>query len=250
MSEHSAERSPEQIQREIDHTRTEMADTLETLRRKLTPGQLLDQTLEYLKGSGAGQFSQNLGDTVKHNPIPVTLMGISMAWLMLAGARDGHPTRSWGTADHAQRRMGEAVSSATDTAGQMVQGVRERVDETGTRMRNMAYSAQERVGETAGAMRAQVRSQAARARETFDSLRHESPWILGVLGFALGAALGAGLPPTRREDELMGQVRDEYVQQAREAGAEQLEKVKPVAAAASEAAKEEADKQDLLARPQ
>jgi hypothetical protein len=113
----------------------------------------------------------------------------------------------------------------------------------------MAQEARERIGKTAGSMRAQVRSQAARARETFDSLRHESPWMLGMLGLALGAVLGASLPSTRHEDALMGEVRDEYVQQAKEASAEQLEKAKHVATTASEAAKEEADRQDLLARP-
>jgi hypothetical protein len=246
MSEHYAERSPEQIQRDIEYTRAEMADTLETLRRKFTPGELLDQTLGYLKGSGAGQFSQNLGDTVKHNPVPVALMGVSIAWLMLAGARDGHPARPKGTTDQAQSRMGEAASSAADKAGQMIQGTRERADAVGTSLSGAAHSAQEQVGKTAGYMREQVRLQATRARETFDSLRNESPWILGVLGFALGAALGAGLPPTRREDELMGEVRDEYVQKATEASTEQLEKVKHVAATASVAAMEEADKQELL----
>jgi hypothetical protein len=250
MSEHYEDRSPEQLQHDLERTRAEMADTLETLRRKLSPGELLDQALDYLKGSGAGQFSRNLGDTVTHNPIPVTLIGVGIAWLMLAGSRDGHPSRPWGTAERAQSRVGEAASSAADKAGQMRQGARERAQEAGAHMRDTAHSLQERIGDTAGHMREQTRSQMTRARETFGYLRDEHPLILGVLGFALGAALGAGLPPTRREDELIGEVRDEYIQKAREAGEEQLEKVKPVATAASEAAKKEADKQDLLARPQ
>jgi hypothetical protein len=48
MSENYEQRSPEQLQRDIERTRAEMGDTLDTIRRKLSPGQLLDEALDYL----------------------------------------------------------------------------------------------------------------------------------------------------------------------------------------------------------
>jgi hypothetical protein len=90
-----------------------------------------------------------------------------------------------------------------------------------------------------------IRYQTVRAKETYNYLRTEQPLILGLLGFALGAAFGAGMPPTRQEDALMGEMRDEYVQRAREAGEELLEQGKRVATAAGEAVTEQADKAGL-----
>jgi hypothetical protein len=132
----------------------------------------------------------------------------------------------------------------------MMQGARERTGAARERIGEMAHGAQERMGEASARLgemaegaRYQVRSQSAQVRDTFNYLRDEQPLILGVLGFALGAAFGAGLPPTRREDELMGEMRDEAMHRAREVGAEQLDKAQRVATAASEAATEQADKE-------
>lgn len=245
MSERYEDRSPEQIQHDIERTRAEMADTLETLRQKLSPGELLDQTIDYLKGSGAGQFSHNLGETVKHNPVPVALIGIGIAWLMMGGSRDPQWSSPGVNVYRTQSRRGEGTGSATGTVGQMAREAQERAHEAGARLSNMAHNAQERMSDTAEYMRDRMRSQAGRARETFDYLRYDHPMVLGALGFALGAAMGAGLPPTHREDALFGEVRDEYVQRAQEAGQEYLEKAKQVATAAGEAAKEQAGRENL-----
>ena len=263
MSEHYDNRSPEEIQRDIDRTRAEIGETIETIRQKMSPGELLDQALDYFKNSGPSQFTSNLGETVKNNPVPVTLIGLGIGWLMLAGSRDSHPSRTWGTSSHTRDSVGAAASSTAAKAGQMMQGARERTGAAREHMGEMAHSAQERMGEAsarlgevaegaryqmgeaAARMRHQVRSQSAQARDTFNYLRDEQPLILGVLGFALGAALGAGLPPTRHEDELMGEMRDEAMNRVREVGAEQLDKAKHVATAASEAAMEEADKEGV-----
>jgi Protein of unknown function (DUF3618) len=259
MNENYEHKSSEQIQRDIDRTRAEMGNTLDTIREKLSPGQLIDQALDYLKRNAPGQFANNLGETVKQNPVPASLIGIGIAWLMMAGSRDPHPSSSWTTDGRSHSKLGEAASSATAKAGQVIQGVRERAGEASGRIGEMAHSAQERVGEArerigemahsaqerVGEAANRIRYQTVRAKDTYNYLRTEQPLILGVLGFALGAALGAGIPSTRQEDELMGEMRDEYVHRAKEMGEEQLEKVKQVAVAAGEAAKEQAGKEGL-----
>jgi hypothetical protein len=252
MSEYNDTRSPEEIQRDIERTRAAMGETIETIRQKMSPGELLDQALDYFKHSGPSQFTSNLGETVKTNPVPVTLIGLGIGWLMLAGSGDGHSARTWAPASRARDSMGAAASGAADKAGQMVQGVRERtgaarerVGEASAHLGEMAQHAYHQTGAAAARMRSQVRTQSTQARDMFTYLRHEQPLILGVLGFALGAALGVGLPPTRREDELLGEMRDEAVHRAREAGAEQLDKVQRIATAASEAAAEQANREGV-----
>jgi hypothetical protein len=259
MSENYEHKSPAQIQRDIERTRAEMGQTLDTIRQKLSPGQMLDEALDYLKGSGLSQFSSNLGETVKYNPIPVSLIGIGIAWLAMAGSRPPYTTSSWETNGHSHSKIGGAASSVTAKAGQVMQGVRDRVGEASGRLGELAHNAQERVGEASarlgdmahsarhqmGEAADRIRYQTVRAKDTYNYLRTEQPLILGVLGFALGAALGAGIPPTRQEDELMGEMRDEYVQRAKEVGEEYLEQGKRMATAAGEVIKEQAEKTGL-----
>ena len=246
MSEPHETRNSEQLQREIERTRAEMGETLESIRHKLSPGELFDQALDYFKRSGPSEFTRNLGDTVKHNPVPVTLIGLGIGWLMMSGSRDADTAPTEGTASGIGQRVSAVSSGAASGAGQMMQGARERAGAARERIGEMAHGARERSGETyermseaANRLRHQVGYQSVRGRDTFNYLRDEQPLILGVLGFALGAALGAGLPATRREDELMGEMRDAYVHKAREMGEEQLDKAKQVVATAGRAAQEQ-----------
>ena len=126
----------------------------------------------------------------------------------------------------------EGSDRAREHAGGMAHNARQHVGE-------MAHGARHQVGETTERMQSQIRYQTDRAKSSFSYLRHEQPLVLGALGFALGAALGAGLPPTAREDELMGEMRDEYVHKAKQVGEEQLDKAKHVATTAGRAAQEQ-----------
>ena len=88
-------------------------------------------------------------------------------------------------------------------------------------------------------------------RENTSQMLRDQPLVAGALGIAIGAVLGALLPLSRRENELMGETRDEVVDQAMQYGQETLgqatEAAKDVANAAAEAVKEEAQKQGLTA---
>ena len=89
-------RRPEEILAEIDQTRHEMDRTLSAIEHRLTPGQLVDQGLDYLRHSGANEFVQNLGGTAKQNPLPVALTAIGLAWLMTLG-RQPAQHQGWGS---------------------------------------------------------------------------------------------------------------------------------------------------------
>jgi hypothetical protein len=85
---YSDDRTPEQIEREIERTRQDTAATLAAIEERLSPGRLMDEAWSYLRSSGQGQsFMNNLSQTVRDNPIPVALMAISIVWLAIAGSR-------------------------------------------------------------------------------------------------------------------------------------------------------------------
>src|SRR3546814_8910894 len=64
------ERAPDEIERDIERTRADMDETLDALQRKLSPGQLMDQALDYLR-NGPGGLASNLGSRGREHPKPV-----------------------------------------------------------------------------------------------------------------------------------------------------------------------------------
>lgn len=254
-------RRPEEIESEIESTRAEMDHTLEAIQRKFSPGQLLDQTLAYFR-EGPGEFGSNLGTTIKQNPVPVTLVGLGLTWLMAASwsapsrvsysHQETSSTVGGSRSPSLGERLGEGKSRVAEGAG----SARHKAEEAAGSMRHTASEAmsgaRHQAGQIIGKAQHQterlghsVHQQTQRIRGGFQYLVQEQPLVLGALGMAVGAALGAGLPRTRQEDELMGETRDDLVRRAEESGREQLHKAQRVTEATWDAAKEEADKQGL-----
>ena len=67
------------------------------------------------------------------------------------------------------------------------------------------------------------------------------PLVFGALALALGAAIGAGLPHTRKEDELLGAHRDSLMDEAERVMQGELAKAQRVAGAVGDEARKMAD---------
>lgn len=78
------ERRPEEIERDIERTRSQMAGTLDDIQRQFSPGQMVDQALGYLNEK-SGKIGHQVMDTIRENPVPVTLIGVGLAWLATSG---------------------------------------------------------------------------------------------------------------------------------------------------------------------
>lgn len=194
-------RRPEQILTEIYRTRDELEKTLVAIEHRLTPGQLVDQGLDYLRHSGANDFVQNLGGAAKQNPLPVALVGIGLAWLMALGRQ---PAQNYGS----------SISSS---------GLQESM----ASMRNKASEAAHSAAESMHSMR-------ERARGSMDYLVHEQPLALGAIGLAIGAVLGAAAPRTRQEERLMGEASRGVAEKASELGSQQFDQAQQALKQAAE----------------
>lgn len=102
-----------EIEQEIAQDRQRIEERLDAIQQRMSPGQLVDEALAYVKSSGGGEYASNFGAAVKNNPIPLALMGVSLAWLMagpktnLASyAKSSDQTYPLATTTGALRRIG------------------------------------------------------------------------------------------------------------------------------------------------
>lgn len=267
-----AGRSPEEIQQDIRQTRSQMDDTLDAIQRRLSPSNLMDEALNYLRHGGGTEFTHNFNESVKRNPVPTALVGIGLAWLMMSG-KEGRYAPDRADSSHLGERMSGMASSlssamsagrdkladAKDSLSSASSQVRNRISQSSDRASGSASQASSQLRDQADSWRDSTRHQvnrmsdtarysAQRARSGFDTMLHEQPLLLGALGIAVGAALGSMLPSTRQEDELMGEAHDRMASEVKQQAHLQLRKGKRVAQAAGEAASDAA--QDEVERHQ
>jgi ElaB/YqjD/DUF883 family membrane-anchored ribosome-binding protein len=115
-----------------------------------------------------------------------------------------------------------ATSEATRHFADQVKGKVMSIEE---KAMDMARQGRERINQ--GRERLTNAGMAAGTR-SWDLLT-DQPLVTAGIGLAVGAALGAMLPSTETEDELLGTYSDELKEQAQEVAGEQFEKIKSVA---------------------
>ncbi len=93
------ESQSEQFEREAEETRWQLAGTFEELRDRMTPGRVVDQVVDYTRDGPAAEFLRNLKREVRENPMPLVLIGIGIAWLMVASSRPSGLKRGWHSHD-------------------------------------------------------------------------------------------------------------------------------------------------------
>ncbi len=158
-----------EIQRDIDQDRKRIEGRIDAIQDRMSPGQLIDEVMGYFKNSGGGDYVANLGTALKTNPIPVAMMGVSLAWLMAGTGSSGSTKREsredeepyplatitgdiW-QVDGTEEDEGAQYSHFVDDAGQRFKALKDAagkragdfVDETGKTYRGFADSAGGRI---------------------------------------------------------------------------------------------------------
>lgn len=261
-------RSSEDIEREVEAAREDLDSTVEALKSKMSPGQLLDEVTRSLKGTGAENMVHNLGAQVRENPLAIAMIGAGMAWLMMgkgssSHAHDGQMSGSTGvTPDLSGYPLDERLADGGGPASTQADGG--GLMDKAHHLADGARHAAARAGEAAGHAREGVMGAAGavkhgaqhlgsgaahagqRIQRTFMDTLEQEPLIIGALGLAVGAALGASLPSTRFEDRTLGKARDKVMEKGREAAEQGLSMAKDAAEAAYQGVTEEAQSQGLI----
>jgi ElaB/YqjD/DUF883 family membrane-anchored ribosome-binding protein len=164
--------SSARLEQEAEQTRSELAQTLDELRDRITPGQLVDQALDYAKDSGGAAFVRNLGRQTIDNPLPVTLIGAGLTWLILSNSSRAQSAFN-GVKDAARN----AAASVRRSGGDAKERV---VDWTWDASTAMADAARDAMGSTR-----ETRSAAAETAADVKSRLGETTSSIGEAGASL-----------------------------------------------------------------
>jgi hypothetical protein len=238
----------DEIRRDIERTQREMSRTIDEIQHRLSPHYMMQRTKDSMREAGVNA-SRSFIDKVRDNPIPAAMVGVGM-WLLMRDSgtdRDRYdvefiPANSRWDAGNEYSSVAEYRDLEYEGAGRMA--------EARDRAAHVADVARERVGQFADTTRERASHLADRARSFGTNARYrmnsagrqsrdaftDNPLIAGVASLALGALLGALLPETEKEHELMGETRDRLAHQAKDMAREGVDRARNIATTATQAA--------------
>jgi len=145
-------RSTREIERDVERTRSDIEDTVEALRDKMSIGQIVDEAAHYFRDSGGTEALSNFAAQARANPMPLALVGIGLAWLM---SGRGQPAMS----SYASYRGSYAGNGGSAYGGSTYGGSGSGIGA--------------RVGETAGSARDALSGSGRKAGEAVASSMHK-----------------------------------------------------------------------------
>jgi|GEM_PF-2455859 len=252
----TTERTPEEIEREIAGTRASIESTVEELGERLRPTQLVEDARSYVRETasrGASEAWHTVSTTMRENAVPFALIGSGIAWYVMSrrsngGYHDGGGYREdeLGAASYYGHGVGYAETGGYESAGahegtlgtSEPGGLQSSAAGMASQAAERARDVTHRVRERSARLGERAKHQAERARHSVSSMLGEQPLLAGIASFALGALAGGLMPPTRREDQWFGRVRDDLLGKAAEAGREKVEQVRHAAEQAAHGAQQ------------
>jgi hypothetical protein len=220
----------EQLERETERTRAELANTLRELRACMSPGHLIDRLADQASHGVGAEYARNLKNQVVANPLATALIGAGVTWLMLGSRHPAsiHPTGPRAFRSDEAKNMtpaGDDLASEGgigQTASSAVHSMKESVASGYDSMTETAGEAGEAIAQSA---RTAGRRSLQAGSNLFEFCR-EQPLVLAGLGIAIGALAGALLPESETEERLMGDTSARVKRSARDMVSEQVDAVK------------------------
>lgn len=198
-SSHDRPSSSRDYEREAARTRQRLADNLDELTDRLTPGQVVDEMLTYSKASGGAAF-RTFSNAMRENPIPSLLVGAGCMmflsekmglsrfagtpassdpnWVLRMGEAQGSPSvtstaRSAAASASASIRSGVArtIGAASAQAASLADSVREATGAIGDRVSTAADAGSAQAFSVADAMRQGAAAMGDKASAAADATR-------------------------------------------------------------------------------
>ena len=216
-----SERRAREIQGEIAHTRAELSETIDALQEKLRPGNIVSDATEKVKtattervrsmADTASGTAQGMWEEARQNPIPALMIGAGVAWMLLDRTRNRGNDRNRDRAE-----WSEYSSPRYGAFNQDEEYYRQSSRTRGGGVTSHLPSS-EGISTWARGAGSEARQTARRAQNGLQRMINENPLLVGAAAMLVGAAVGASLPETEKENEWMGEARDSVVDRAQEA---------------------------------
>ena len=249
--------STKRIRSDIERTREDMSETIDEIQERLSPATLAAQAKEAVKEQTVGRVkdaargvsesasntAEGIREGVRQNPWPAIMIGAGTAWMLFDGIRRGaNNSRSYG--EYRGRRMyGRAGGEEYFEHGDGTTGYYETGEGSDVNTGGAAYGSGYRGGYASGSRGAYgsgyadyAQRRGARAMEKVSQtssqlkdLMSRNPLVVGAVAAAVGVAVGLALPETERENQLMGETRDNLVERAQDMAQGAVAKAKEVA---------------------
>jgi len=265
-----------QTRQQIEQTRSEMSETIDAIEQKLSPGRIAQDAKDAVRdatigkaqnmvdtmGNSARDMSSGFLDTIKRNPVPAALAGFGLGWLLMSGRKSSgngeayYPReRYWngqysstgysayggyeaptgyddspGMVGRVGDSAGRAAGQVQDAAGQAVQSAQDTAGQVAGQIQ-----------QTAGQMANQAQYGMQQAQSGFQQMMHENPLAVAAGAIAVGLAVGLAIPETPQEDQLMGPMHDQIMQEAQQMIGEKAQQVQQAAQQAIGAAQSAAE---------
>lgn len=244
----------EEAEREVEASRGELDRTVEALKEKMTPGQLLDEAMRTMGDTGT-QIVSKFIDQAKENPMPLAVMGLGLAWLMTSNRHGGRgydahqaaPYGGSGSTDHALAAkthdlaggLADAVSGAAHTASEIAGTIGDRVSTVASGAASSAYDLGGQAKTIASSATDKAVQYGHQAQRTVAGLIEREPLIVGGAGLLAGLAIGAVLPVTEAEKRAVAPIKDKVIDTTKAIAQDRLSDVSEAAEAAYHAVKDE-----------
>ncbi|HEY3777897.1 MAG TPA: hypothetical protein VGL35_07550 [Rhizomicrobium sp.] len=271
--------STTQIEHEAESHRAHISQLVEELRERATPGEVLDQFLDWQDGR---EIARTFGRQIRDNPLPLAFIGTGVAWLMASdtirsrrpvmaytertragfaevghsaadtttraasGARDAaRSATEWtratasGAADATQSALDSGRGAASDFADSAQSAVGRARQSVSDTAAGISDSASSAWGKTSG-MAQNTADTVRQAGSSLKGIAREQPLLVAGIGLALGMALGALLPASETENQMFGEQADALRDRASELAGEGYRKAGAVAQRSYDAATEAA----------
>ncbi|MEZ5589186.1 MAG: hypothetical protein R3F53_00100 [Gammaproteobacteria bacterium] len=80
------------------------SETIDAIQARLSPDNLLGQAVKFFNSENGQDMANNLSRTVKNNPVPISLIGLGLTWLMMSDRNKQNRYREPAYPQHAYPR--------------------------------------------------------------------------------------------------------------------------------------------------
>lgn len=221
-----------ELERRAESTRAELAQTVDALHSRVSPGAIKADVRSYVRENPLQAAALAVGVAYPawrlfaSIPAPVLLIGAGLALSRRSGTSfgdDGHRMRG-SSGDGMMASVKEKASGlgttlvekAQETAASVRHAAAGTVAQASEKLADTYQSSREVAADAAHQVADQVTDTYARTRDSLADLIERNPLLVGGVAFAAGSLLASAIPVSRQENRLMGDTADEMTQRAKD----------------------------------